>query len=445
MKVLVIYWDNKIQTRSTQDENIYCFGKYAPKDFVYLNAFYGVPNFISEITFDAIIYHYTFLSLKFFLPDFLLKGIPILKRLKGHKIAIPQDEYINTNQLGKFFKEYGVKTVFTCVAKDEWQKVYPKETTGLLHYARVMTGYIDETLQNKLSRIHIAHKARKYDIGHRARKVPLYYGKFVQLKWQITEKFLSFNNKAKLKVNLSNDPSEVFYGFDWYNFLNDCRVVLGTESGVSLLDVNGEIREKSIKYLGSYPKATYEELEAACFKNMDGQFKLRSIGPRFLQACMTKTCQALIEGQYENIGVPGIHYISIKEDFSNLPEVFEKIKDIHYCEKIAKQAYDDIVLSKAYTYDKFVEKILNHIHNINTPEEPIRNRGIINLYLSYLKYRENFFPLFNLFRYFDVRFHHVLRKYGVKSNPNYIKITNSIKNILQNFQRKKNKISFPKT
>ena len=104
---------------------------------------------------------------------------------------------------------------------------------------------------------------------------------------------------------------------------------------------------------------------------MDGNLKLIAISPRHLECCATRTCQVLIEGEYNGILKAGIHYIPLKSDFSNLPEVFEKMKNKKLRNEIIERAYTDIVQSKKYTYRAYVDFILktslktNHKRSFN--------------------------------------------------------------------------------
>ena len=149
------------------------------------------------------------------------------------------------------------------------------------------------------------------------------------------------------------------YGDDWYHFLKSCRTVLGCEGGASILDEKGRIRNKVEKYLMKKPDSSFAEVKRKCFNNEDKTLKLESLSPRHFEACMTKTCQILVEGKYGGIFKPNIHYIPIKRDWSNIPRVIRKIKDVTYCQKIAENAYNDIVLSKKYTYKMFVERVFS--------------------------------------------------------------------------------------
>ena len=205
------------------------------------------------------------------------------------------------------------------------------------------------------------HSQRRLDIGYRARMLPFWLGSHGTIKWKLTDLFLDKTKETGLLVDLSNDDKKVFVGDDWYKFLADTRVVLGCEGGASLLDVDGSIRKRVDAYVEKHASASFDEVEKACFCGLDGNLGLFAISPRHFEACMTRTCQVLVEGNYFGIFKPNIHYIELKKDFSNVEEVIEKIKDIKLCETIAENSFRDIIINSDYTYRKFVTDVINHV------------------------------------------------------------------------------------
>ncbi len=391
MKILYIYHNIDGNPRNTILEDLYAFKKYSEDDCFYLNVALYIPNFILKIKFDVIIYHYTFTALKwrnnnnkYFENILKTKKFQILKNLQGYKIAIPQDEYLYSDTICKFFKEFGVKTVFTCLSKCDYQTVYPKNKTGLEYYFTIPAGFVDDKSVNLLTNRTKNLKERSIDIGYRARKPPYWYGEFAQLKYNIGKYFLKELKKTNFKYDISSKAEDVILGTKWYNFLLDCKVMLGVESGASLHDPFGEIKTTVEKYCFKYPDATFEEVRQACFNKQDNTISLYAASPRHFECCITRTCQILVEGEYNGILKENKHYIPIKKDFSNIDEVIEKIKDIDYCQQIANNAYEDIIESGKYTYSQLVKKITKHAINIvkKQNEEVIENS---NIYLSLLK------------------------------------------------------------
>lgn len=358
MKILIIYNIWEVKTRNTITEHLKSFENYSNHDVFYLNISLSVPNWTINVPFDLIIYHYTACGLKWTKPEVNLFSNKTRKlaKLKGYKVAVPQDEYVSNLWVCKFFKEQGIKSIFTCFKPKDYEKAYPKLLSGIDHIETVLPGYLDENALKKWAKVVKSHDQRLIDIGYRARKNFYWLGYLAVLKWKISEVFLSYDHK--LNVDISNNPNDVFNGDSWYEFLLNCRCVLGVESGSSLLDFDGSLREKVEKYQKENPEATFDECEAALFPGMDGNIDLATVSPRHFEATLTKTCQILIEGEYAGAFIPNIHYIPVKKDFSNMEEVIAKVKDHQYCEKLAQNAFDHITNNDKYTYRGFVNQIL---------------------------------------------------------------------------------------
>ena len=66
----------------------------------------------------------------------------------------------------------------------------------------------------------------------------------------------------------------------------------------------------------------------------------KAISSRHFDAIGTQTCQILLEGRYNDILQPGIHYLSLASDFSNLHEVMDEFRDSKRREMIAATALE---------------------------------------------------------------------------------------------------------
>jgi hypothetical protein len=369
MKILIIYdWTLK-SSRNTIGEYLWSFKRYSGEECYYLNVAYGIPGYISKINFDLVLYHFTFFDPNIRLNELgrgaILRKYKLLKELKGYKVAIPQDEYRCSDKMNDFFRDFGIKTLFSSVPESEWYKIYPRERSGLDYYFTIFTGYIDKDTAHRIAKFNQAHKSRPIDVGYRGSNPPYWLGRAGLMKWQLTEKFLNAPVKHKLKLDLSNHVKDIFYGDDWYKFQSNCRVVLGCEGGATLHDPDGSIKKKVDEYVMEHRGTTFEEVERACFPGLDGNLKYLVLSPRAFDACMTRTCQALIEGEYGGILKPGVHYIEIKKDWSNIADVIKQIEDVELCEHLAENAYRDIVESGFYTYQNFVQFILNHVKKVS--------------------------------------------------------------------------------
>ena len=360
LNALVVHYEVEKIDRATISEHLNSFDKYLDGEVTYVNAFYGIPHFLSLFKFDVIIFHYTFLSQKWnggYKFRKLLNKCEILKEISGYKIAMPQDEYVHSDLICDFVKEFKIDSLYTCFYEKDYEKVYPVSKTGNLHLETNLTGYVDSDALKKVASFYKPHKNREVDIGYRARKLPFWLGAHGTIKWRLTEIFTDACSKRNLNIDLSNDERKVFLGDSWYEFLSNSRVVLGCEGGASLLDVDGSIRARVDKFVKMNPGASFLEVEKNCFPGLDGNISLFAISPRHFEAAMTKTTQVLVEGSYHGIFKANVHYIELKKDFSNIEEVLDKVEDVAYCEKIAENAYREIVLSEKFSYLSFIQSL----------------------------------------------------------------------------------------
>src|SRR5262249_22203739 len=127
----------------------------------------------------------------------------------------------------------------------------------------------------------------------------------------------------------------------------------------------GSIRIKTLEFVEKNPDATLVEIEAACFPGLDGTLALFALSPRHLEACATRTCQILIEGNYNGVLRPWEHYIPLKRDFSNLDEVLEIVKRDELRPAMIERAYTDIVASARFTYERFAHYVIAETERIS--------------------------------------------------------------------------------
>lgn len=265
---------------------------------------------------------------------------------------------MNTNVLCDFINEFGIQQVFSVAPESEWPKIYPTVDFKKVHFHRVLTGYLDDDTVKNVNRIKTSVEAREIDIGYRAWRAEPWLGSHGVLKTHIADLFEQRTRQSGLRTDISTRDEDTILGDDWYRFLLNCKYTIGVEGGASLLDPDGKIREATRRYLALHPNAVFEEVEEACFGHQDHSLRLFAISPRHLEACVTKTCQILVEGQYNDILVPGKHYIELKYDFKNVDQVLEIVEKDQIREQMIERAYQDIVESGNYSYERFVRFIL---------------------------------------------------------------------------------------
>ncbi len=376
MKLLVLHHSQPWKPqRKTIEDHLMAFRRYLPDAEVhYCNVLSGIPFYVTQVAYDGIVLHYSLLNMRMRHPKWwprYAQELLCLKKMSGVKIAIPQDEYLHTDMLWTLFKDIGVDTVFTCATQAQARVLYPLDKCGVQHLFATYPGFVDEEMVRQVRSLE-GSVAKEIDIGYRARKEQFLCGRLGQLKYLVAEAFLKHQKTTPLSMDISTDPRAVFYGDNWVRFLMRCRTVIGVPGGSSLWDIDGKARSAIEVYVKKHPTADFEEVEEHCFKGKDGVFVLSAISPRHFECAITRTCQVLVEGDYSGHTTmqPGVHYIAVKPDFSNVLEVLEAIKDRKACEQMAERAYQDLVASGKYTYSAFVEQICSHIRSVAPSSAP---------------------------------------------------------------------------
>lgn len=347
--------------RATIRDHLYAFARYADgHQCGYLNlAVRDVPAYVKRVHWDVIIFPTTFLASRWKPRDFqrFIEKIACFRDSDAVKVILPQDEFVYTDLLVQFIRDFNIRHVFSVAPPSEWPKIYhtlPATTT----ISQVLTGYLDDRIVTWLDRLAAQVSDRPIDIGYRSAHPMMWLGRHGQLKWQIGDIVAQRAPHFSLVTDISTRPTDTILGDAWYTFLMRCKYFLGVEGGASILDRDGTLYAATQAYLAAHPHAEFAEVEAVCFPERDGTFDLRAISPRHFEACATRTCQILIEGDYNGILRPGEHYIALKKDFSNLDDVLQQVNDDWERKAMTERAYRDIVASGQYTYRAFVQQVL---------------------------------------------------------------------------------------
>ena len=359
--ILVVYYSRECPMRTAVFDHLYSFRRHSGRPCYYLNLAERRPGrHLSHLGFDFVVFHTTFLSQRWDLAHFqrvMDKARPI-RDLSGVKIALPQDEFLHTDVLSEFLLDFNVSHVFSVMPESEWPRIYPRIDRARVKFFRVLTGYLEDQTLARIERLAVSTPRRDIDIGYRAWRAAPWLGRHGMLKANLAEVFQQQAQQAGLRIDISTRDEDVLLGDKWYQFLLRCKYTLGVEGGASILDRDGTIRRRSEAFLQRNPGASFAEIEQACFPGLDGSVHLFAISPRHLEACVTRTCQILVEGEYNGVLKPGLHYIELKRDYSNSGEVVDLIRRDTSRAEIIDWAYRDIVASGAYTYGCFVRFVL---------------------------------------------------------------------------------------
>ncbi len=130
-----------------------------------------------------------------------------------------------------------------------------------------------------------------------------------------------------LSLDIRVGDGHALPGGAWLEFIGSCRAMLGTPSGSSLLDPDGDIQRRVRAHLRGNPGASFEQVEQSCFAGLDGLHAFTAISPRALEAALAGTAQLLVEGNYSGILKPHDHYLPLAPDAGNMGEILKAMRD----------------------------------------------------------------------------------------------------------------------
>lgn len=145
----------------------------------------------------------------------------------------------------------------------------------------------------------------------------------------------------------------------WTAFLNQSKGIVGAESGTYYLEKDDRTQLAVEAYLEQAPQATFEDVYARFFKDYRNPVSGKAISSRHFEPIGTKTCQVLLDGQYNGILKADEHFICVRKDWSNISEVVRKLKDQEYREQMVNRTYDYVLAH--HTYRHRVDALLKTI------------------------------------------------------------------------------------
>lgn len=320
------------------------------------NCWHQVPKHLREARFDLIVLDHNLLACRT-REDFPLRRrwFEWIAATNAVRLATPQDEYLWTSTLEDWLLELDVHVIFSAFGRDHTDRLYPR-LAGKVAFEHSFTGYLPGTLADRAPDLVRPHAERPLDIVYRARQLPYSLGARAQLKHTIGVAGREAARSAGLRCDIETGDFATLYGTAWFEFLASARATLGTESGAGAIDGRGDIARREAEMRRENPDLTFASFAATMPDGWDG-LPLFTIGPRHLEAAAAKTCQVLIEGDYDGVLEAEVHYIPVDEELVRLPEAMERIQDTGETQAVAERTYRDIVLSGKYSYGALAAKI----------------------------------------------------------------------------------------
>jgi len=303
--------------------------------------------------FDVILIHY---SIWILWETYLSRPLSEkIKRAPCLKAQFIQDEYRYVNMTVDRMVELGIDVLFSCVPEAMMPRIYGDPRMRRVRMVPVLTGYVPESFIDGFAPMPIAD--RPIDIGYRSRANAPWLGNLSREKILIADGVLKRAPSLGLKCDVSVRESDRVYGRDWLALLGRCRAVLGTASGASIVDFDGNVENATNEYLIANPWASYDEIFDKVLKRHEGNAIINTISPRVFEAAVTRSAQIMFESPYAGVIEPWVHYIPLNRDFSNMTEVAELIRDDAYLEKLTERTHADLVESGRYSYARLVRHV----------------------------------------------------------------------------------------
>jgi hypothetical protein len=322
----------------------------------YHNVFTDTPRAIRGLEFDGVVLHTTFLCERWS-PEFasVRRRYAWMADLTCTKLAVPQDEYDHSEVLDEWLAELGVGEVFTNFGPEVRPVLYPTlHERARFHHA--LTGYIDEAMAQRCAARAHPLADRRIDVVYRATNLPYWFGAHGQLKHQVAQAVGSHAAAGGFVTDISTRPEDRIFGAAWEDFLLSGRVVIGAESGSSVLDRRGEIRDRIRSLLAVQPDLSFDEVAREMPDGWDS-WSFFALSPRHLEAVVTRTAQVLVEGAYSGALQPDRHYLSLRRDFSNVDEVLARLREVPLLQEMADRAFEEVYLGGSYRYSDLASAI----------------------------------------------------------------------------------------
>lgn len=343
--ILICYSGASTFTNTTL-EYLNSFSLFLGSNVYYLHVTHGSVPQVDLNIFDCVLISY---CARLCFPGYVSASfLSQLRDYKGVKAVFVQDEYDYVNNEISALRTISPHIIFTCVPKEQVPLVYPQDLFPETQFVQVLTGYVPSNLPHlELTPL----QERPIDIGYRGRDITYRYGALGDYKYRVGSEFLSHPNSHSLELDIRMDESSRIYGDKWFSWLGMCKTTLGSPSGSNIFDFDGSIAE-AFKYAdGNVNQVPKDILDSIAL--LDNKFDMGQISPRVFEATSMGCALIMVRGSYSGILSPGVHYLPIDLDFTNLSEIIDSVKDVQLLASIAKRAQYDLLTSGLYSYQSF--------------------------------------------------------------------------------------------
>jgi hypothetical protein len=353
--ILLLYHRNLFRDAATVTENVRAFKHHSRFPVIEVNTDLGFPLPLNELRFAAVVLHYSLFAPSGYHLDECFRAY-LSDQTDSYKVAFFQDEHHYCRQRFAFLDHHGIHCVYTML-EPEWAPLVYQRLSNVESVVSHLPGYVSDELVHDGRRFAQPDDQRPIDVGYRGRRLAPYMGRAALEKYEIGLRFRERAQAHDLKLDIACEESDRIYGDGWSRFIGSCRAVLGTESGVSIFDLDDTVREKYEALLVERPLLTTEEFFARVpLAAREEQIRYRTVSPRHFEAAAFRTAQILYEGRYSGIMEPYVHYIPLRKDFGNFEQVVADFRNPALRNELVANAHRDLIASGEFGYQRFVQQ-----------------------------------------------------------------------------------------
>lgn len=360
MNILILY--NSTQTyTNTVFEHLDSLKKYSRNCLFFVHADQFSELNVDLGSFDAVGIHY---SVRLPFDQVSASAARALESYGRLKFLFIQDEYDHTNSTWTWINQLGIQLVFTVVPERGISTVYPPLEFPRTRFVSNLTGYVPEMLPPMVD---LPQPSRRpLMIGYRGRPLPVRYGQLGFDKMRIGEIVKEFCDQKGVKCDIAWSEESRIYGHKWYEFVQSCRSMLGSESGSNVFDWDGNLVKTIEAFKSNHPGVDDDTIYRELIAPLEIDGLMNQLSPKVFEAVASRTILVLLEGEYSGIIQPWEHYLPLKKDGSNLSEVMSRLAEDDFVDKMADRAWRDVIASGNYSYKSFVSMVDNEIENSYT-------------------------------------------------------------------------------
>lgn len=271
----------------------------------------------------------------------LLATAPWFQDRKGKLVVFLGNEYDLMEEKKRFIREVGADYLCTQLP---------------IHAARFVYG--DSSTNNIIEMPHALNPAIFKPITKREnRRVKFGFIGAQYPNWIGDTERNDFINYFRMNLAQYNNDIQIGSGNilreHWAEFLNKCQGTIGAEAGTYFLDKGGLLISRAKRASSVNRDAKGNADHTIPFVNG------KAISSRHFEPLGTKTVQLLLEGDYNGILQPDVHYLSVKKDFSNLSDKIAEFNDPARQAEIANVSYEYAM--DCHTYDIRVAKLIKAV------------------------------------------------------------------------------------